>query len=225
MPKRRTAKAKRAKAKAKANDRKGDGTVVATDFVLRNRFRQEIFNYSEPVDLANIISSNLPSYGAFDFQLSNLGSVSDFANLYDSYRIRGVEVVFRPVCVQMLVSGSSSTDDSVQNVPEMFTAIDLDDKSTPTSVAQVQRYSTMVQTLATSGFRRVFQPRYLVSVYNGLSSAYVLGDSDAWLDLANTGIPHYGLKWAMTPDSGGNNGARFVYAVTVLYHVQFWRRR
>jgi hypothetical protein len=198
---------------------------VRHDFALRNRFRQEVFDYEEVVDRANIISQNVPVYLGINFHINELSSTSNFSNIYDSYRIRRVDVLFRAVCVQMVVSGSSSTDDSVQNIPEVYTAIDLDDSSAPTAIADLERYATMMQCLATSSFVRKFTPRYLTPIYNGLSSAYALGDPNVWLDLANSNIPHYALKFAMTPDSGANNNARFVYAVTIKYHVQFWRKR
>lgn len=158
------------------------------------------------------------------FTLSDLNGATDLIALYDSYRIRSVEVNFVVCGVQQVTSPYAPT--AIVAVPMMTTVIDYNDISVPSSLAELDRYSTVVTQPSTISFVRKFSPRWQAMVYNGLvSTAYALGSRSAWLSTATSAIPHFGLKYCLGPDSGSGLSQRFQYTVRVRYTVQFSHKK
>jgi len=198
--------------------------MVSPDYALKKTGEGKIFAYQGIAGANAFFSDTFTKFGVLTFDLTQVPGYLDYANLYDHYRIKAVEVLFRPTGIQSVESAYAVA--GVVNVPRLFTVIDLDDNSTPASLDDVRRYSNVVETAATSAQSRLFTPRWLSPVYiSALSSGYVMGDPRSWLDLANPNIPHYAVKYAITADGGASLNQRFVYTVEIKYWIEFARVR
>lgn len=151
-----------------------------------------------------------PIVDVINFQLSDIPDISQYTALFDRYRIKGVSVVFVNRGTQTYIGNSSG------DVPYITTAIDYNDNST--ALVPADRYQTCLTTQMTTTFVRKFVPQKALPVYNGISSAYVAGRNDQWLDCGFTGVPHYQLVVNIGATS---LDAQFVYEVDVLYTVEF----
>ncbi len=144
-----------------------------------------------------------------NFQISDIPQVATFTGLFDQYRIKQVVVIFRTVGTQTYWGNSSG------DVPVITTAIDYNDNG---GSVQAADYQTAVTNPFTTSFCRVFSPRTSVPVYNGVTSAYMMGSKDAWLDTTYPSIPHYQLVVNSNTTSIDN---QFVYVVDVMYSLEF----
>lgn len=188
---------------------------VSLSYRLANTGYTKIYAYSEVFTGSAIISSgSATQYGAITFQLSDLPGATNLATLYDKYRFKSVEVLFRATGMQMNTTTGGSND-----APDFTTVIDFDNSTAPTSITQLQRYSTAKVTTATSNHYRHFLPRTVRPVYiSGVSTGYCEGDPTEWLDLAYPTIPHYALLYAL--GFGGSNST-FALIPTIRYVVEF----
>lgn len=152
-----------------------------------------------------------PIVDLINFQVSDLPQIATFQALFDQYRIKNVVVYFKTQATQVYWGNSSG------DVPSCTTAIDYNDNST--DLAPAVQFQTAVTNPMTTTFVRALQPRTAVPVYNGITtSAYMMGEKDAWLDLNFPSIPHYQLVVNIGSTSIDN---QFVYVVDVLYTVEF----
>lgn len=173
--------------------------------------------------MAGITSGSVPTFGSLAFTLADLSGATHLTALYDTYRFVSVVLEFSPTGIQMVTSPYSSAG---QNVPFFYCVIDYNDAAIPTSIAELQQYSTCKTVLSTRPLRFSLTPRYLTMVFNGvLSTAYALGSSGQWLAGANAAIPHYGIKWALSPDPGAGEAGRFHFNLRAKYTIQFNKRK
>lgn len=193
----------------------GDGKTVSDTVSLRNRGIGRMYTIEEIVSLTNIASSaTAVTYGALTFQLSDLSTSSSLTTLFDKYRLKEVEIVFFPIDNQYNIDVTGSA-----TIGNFYTAIDFDNNATPTSVAQVERYSTSVTTSGNKPQYRHFRPRTVRPVYiSGVSTGYSEGRPDDWLDCAYPSIPYYALLYALSQTA---NAGTCTYGVRVRYVFQF----
>jgi len=151
-----------------------------------------------------------PIVDLINFQVSDLPQISTFSNLFDQYRILRVLTYFKNTATQTYFGNSSG------DVPSVTTAIDYNDNSAILTPAV--NFQTAVTSPMTTSFVRNLVPRTAVPVYNGVSSAYQMGDVGSWLDLRYPSVPHYQLVVNIGTTSIDN---QFVYTVDVLYTVEF----
>jgi len=136
--------------------------------------------------------------GAINMTLGQVPQFATFNSLYDAYRIDYMEITFR----------SRNTDNgllsaAVQVIPLIYTAVDKDDSTTPT-LAQIIEYQG-VQTHPTSleQFTIRFAPATRGLIWDGAAAQAGARLTKQWIDAAQTGIPHYGLKYVITAGVGG----------------------
>jgi len=188
---------------------------VQIDYRIANTGYSKRYTYSEIFTGSAVISTAATTqFGAVTFQLSDLPAATSLSTLYDKYRFKSVEVLFRATGMQMNTSTGGSND-----APDFTTVIDFDNASVPTTITQLQRYSTAKVTTATSNHYRHFLPRTVRPVYiSGVSTGYAEGDATEWLDLSYPNIPHYALLYAL--GFGGSNST-FALIPTIKYVVEF----
>lgn len=151
-----------------------------------------------------------PIVDYINFQLTDIPDYTQYTALFDRYRIKGVTVVFKNRGTQVYWGNSSG------DVPYCTTAIDYNDNAS--AGVPADRYQTVVTTQMTTSFSRKLVPQKAVPVFNGVSSAYVSGRNDQWIDAAYPGVPHYQLVVNIGATSIDN---QFVYEVDVLYTIEF----
>jgi len=171
----------------------GDGKLLSDqNQVIRNipsqKYTVTLQTEASPIT----VNGSLPTYGAILTQLNQFANYASYAAIFDRYCIHDVRIEFIP-------SGKQIITNSAVAVPRFYTAVDFDDATTPTSIADVQKYDTLVGVPFTAGLVRHYVPRVAIQVYNGVTPGYKEAEASTWLDLANPDIPHYGLRYAYGP--------------------------
>lgn len=156
------------------------------------------FNTSTNVSNALINQTGAtPVYGVIAFRLDDFSQASTFSSMFDQYRIEEVHLRFRSrnSNVQMFAIASPN-----QAVPQLQVAIDRDDSTAWSSTDTPKEYDNMVQVSGFDSVDVILEPSITPSVFAaGAFSGYgVAGSRDYWLDMANTDVPHYGVKFMIT---------------------------
>lgn len=214
---------RKSKANKKKNNREG---VVRDDYYLTNRAGMDTFTVDENFTIATVTADAGPNAGGLAFTAALLPTFNSLSALFEYYRITEVEVLFRPVGITEVATSNSGLAKPI--IPILYTVIDINDVTTPANLASVERASTMMTCSAIHAMRRVWTPRWQTMVYNGtLGTAYGPGPVKTWLNTTNGAIPHFGLKYWLTPDGGaGSLGHQeFTYDIVGRMRVQLYRRR
>jgi len=155
------------------------------------------------------------AYGAMSFQLDQLPAYTEFASLFDQYRIEKIDIVF-----STRLDPSSSSAAAQAWFPRLFTLVDNDDTTIPSGADELRQSARCQLSIVKpdSFVRRSFTPKCLATVYNtAVSSGYALSNN-TWLDMATPSVPHYGLKYAVENLSTLNTQT---ILVEVSYHLAF----
>lgn len=145
--------------------------------------------------------------GSFYFSLSNVQSGS-LVSLFDQYRF--IACRFRLLPRQNLLAPSTST------YPPLYTVIDYDNATAPSSRAAIQSYANCTESQVYESVERSFCPHIAVAAYSGSFSSYS-NMAMVWIDSASPSVQHYGLKyWIDTCPT-----ATPVWDIVVEYWIQF----
>lgn len=164
-------------------------------------------------------SSSSDVFASWAFALADIPNISSIAALFDQYRID--EIQFR------LRSRNPGVWQANQASPNYATTspllvIDRDDNTAPTTLLELQQYDNCQCLSAQDSIDVIFEPSITPSVFSGGAfSGYAVDDSGKyWLDVANTGIPHYGIKVGM-PALVATTTSRYDWDVEAVYKVSF----
>jgi hypothetical protein len=178
--------------------------------ITLGRHRAHTFHRSFSV--GNITgSTTAETDGAVTVTLAAFPDYTDFTNLFDTYRIMQIAVEFNP----LFLDTTATT-----NYPPIATVIDYDDGNA-TAYAQLEEYDSFMITQTGQYFQRVLTPRIALAAYSGTFTSYSQPPAGTWIDVASTGVVHYGLKYAL-PECGAANS---VWSVTVHAILQFRESR
>lgn len=135
--------------------------------------------------------------GAIAFTLADLPQVSTFSSMFDQYRFEKVKLRFFTRNSYVTTRASNSPN---QALPLVFVAIDRDDSSAPSLLSDLQQYDNCVCAPATTSVDVDLVPSITPSVFaSGAFSGYEVKRSDqVWIDIANTSVPNYGVKFGIT---------------------------
>lgn len=166
----------------------------------------------EGLPATNFLTSNtgLPTFTATAFTISQVNDFTSFSAVFDQYKIDLIEVWIEPQVTE--------TTAAAADVGTYTTVIDVDDASAPTSNADLQSYSSVVQTKGTQSHYHRFVPSVAVAVYSGTFTSFAATTS-MWLDCGSPNIQHYGIKAASTTAA-----AIQTYTIQAKLHVS-WRAR
>lgn len=157
---------------------------------------------------ANIVNNTLTNTPFSNtFRLSDVPSVSEFANLYDQYKITAIKWKLMP----------RSSDYAIGlTAPRIFSVLDKDDAAAPLNIDEILQYQNVKVTTFGKWHTRYIKP----------SIGYQLGDLAAgvnmravgtgWIDMAQTTVPHYGIKGIITPSSSA-----LAFDLQVTYYLAF----
>jgi len=154
-----------------------------------------------------IASSTVGTGQSLAFTLNALPSYAEFTSLFEFYRICAVKVTFLP----------RQTDFATQTVSNLWTVIDYNDVTAPTSNTQMQQYSAVKLHSGFKPFTMYLKPRVAMPVWQGLSSSgYAPGKANQWLDCNSPAIQHYGIKMFWDTLQSGTT-----MDITATYYMQF----
>lgn len=149
-----------------------------------------------------------PIFATINFQLANIPNHTEFIQLYDQYQIKGVKVAFVP-----RINSSESGVTAVRNV---WSVLDYDDSSIPTSRDQLLQYQNVKMTPMTRKHKRYFKPAIAAQMFaTGILSAYG-AKKNQWIDCTYDQVEHYGVKYCFDQLPAGVNPVTFD-VVTTMY--------
>ncbi len=151
-------------------------------------------------------STTLPTYYGLSFLASSLDNFASLANVFDQYRIDEIEVQIVPSVTEVTISTS--------DVGQYYSAVDVDDATAPTSLAQVGGYTSCVVSGGNTTHFHRWRPQYAVAAYSGVFTSF--GAMKGWIDCSSPNVQHYGLKIACTPTS-----ATQTYTLLISYKISF----
>lgn len=147
------------------------------------------------------------TFGVIQFNLSQLPNHTEFTQLYDQYKIKGVKVKLVPKYNSVDITSPGST--------QLLTVIDYDDANAPTTINDLLQYQNMKMTTSNRIHGRYLVPRSNTEVSNsglGVASA----PKRQWLDCGYPTVQHHGIKYGVVAPA---NDTKFDLYIT--YYLAF----
>jgi len=155
--------------------------------ILRPSFTAP-YKFSRSFVIGNMPKSGSDQGYAYPFSLNQLPSYTEFAALFDKYRITGVDLTFS----YWRQGNTGTTNDT--DWPAMYLFMDDDDAAIPTTKNEVLERMT-VQRVSFSPTRQTIsvkvQPRWIQS---RAGTSTNLAPRQTWIDMATPAVQHYGVK-------------------------------
>ncbi len=175
--------------------------------------RKQVITITRTVKKGELFVGNVETTGAYSFALSDLPGYTDFTSLFDQYRIAQITARFIPG-VSLFGASTTTTD-----IPDLHTAIDLDDATAPASVDTIRQFSTHQVTPNQRYVERVFTPRFALASYSGAFTSYAQSNPGQWIDSNSPSVEHYGIKQGLTAVSVAS-GSYLLYNLECTYVIQ-----
>lgn len=170
----------------------------------RPSFQQSITLWRSCSTASIVVAATTPIFGVIDVALNQVDGYTGITQLFDEYKLLKCEVTFMP---------SANVAYGGQSAGVLLTAIDWDDGTTPTTLADLRKYSTCQQTRATQSHRRTYALAIADTIYGTSTSSGYRRVMSPWINCANVSVNHYGLKYGLT---GGGNAMTVDLEVRVL---------
>lgn len=139
------------------------------------------------------------------FTLANIQGISSWLAVFDQYKIAGIEVWITPS------SSSLAPSDNFR----WLSVVDYDDSTSPSFNGLLQ-YSNVTDCGRNEGVYRNFVPHINSGVGAG-GSTVLSGDvTSPWINSAQSGVNHFGIKFSMSATT-----TTVVLAVRARFHIVF----
>lgn len=190
--------------------------VMARGRMVKKGIRQPVHYFKRTDYNSGFITatSTGDTFGTQVFSLASVPDVGDFTSLYDQYAIKMVKWTLIPRGNSMDVQTGLATGQSMG----VFSSIDYDDNTSPTSIDELCQYQNMKMTKSTQMHKRLLKPRVRNAV---IGSAGVIANGyttrTTWVDCNNTTVPHFGLKFALQQLPNGTQ----IYDLKIDYYLAF----
>lgn len=179
-----------------------------TSRVRRPLMSNDMHQFKRVSQLVDISSITLaPNPGAMSLSMSLLPGISDFTTLYDQYRINKVKLSFVPE-----YSSLGPVDQTAAYpMPNLHTAIDLDDSAFTGPLTELMQYPGYKRTRGNATHSRYWTPSVSTEVFRSAVTTSYAPKTRQWLDFAVADVPHYGLKYFVDP--GPASGTQWTWQV------------
>lgn len=148
---------------------------------------QQIFRTSQIWD-TTFQSGTAGNIGAgYQFYAGQLDQVAALVAIFDQYRFHKVVFTLNP---RVTEAATTSTAPGTN----LFTCIDYDDATNPSSIATMREYQSCKEYGPYEKIVRTIYPRVAASVYGGASFNQYQSSSAPWMDSSSTDARHYGFK-------------------------------
>lgn len=141
------------------------------------------------------------------FRLSDVPNASEFSNLYDQYKIRGIKW-------KLMVRSSDFA--SGITAPKVFTVVDYDDATAPTNLNEILQYQNVKVSQFGNTHARYLKPKITPQLGDLSTLINMRSVGTGWVDMANTNVPHYGIKGIITPSSSA-----LAFDLHITYYLAF----
>lgn len=150
-------------------------------------------------------TSGLPTYASsYIYTVQFATALTPLLTVFDQYKFEQVEAWIE--CQAPNGTGS---------VPELYSAVDLDDANIPTSVGQIQDKQGSIVSGGLAGHYHKWRPHMAVAVYSGAFTSFE-NAAAGWIDSASPNVQHYGLKVATL-----STGGAFAYTLVLRAVISF----
>jgi len=136
------------------------------------------------------------AFGAANFVLSQASNYTGFTDIWDVYRVDYLEFTFRPLM------HFTQTAPTATIAPMLYVCVDLDDATTPSTIATIREYQSC-RTTVDEPLTVRFKPGVIEYLYTGSTTSPSGHRLAPWIDCAATGIPHYGVKFGCDAGAAG----------------------
>lgn len=176
--------------------------------------------------LSNVAGSL--SYGsmALNFQLRDLPNYSELTSLWDRYKINFVKVKIIPYNTGSL-TGAAFSSVYGQSSCLIHSALDYDDTALPSAdssgVDGLRQYQTYkVSNILMKPHVRVVRPSLLTAL-NDVTGTSIGGKvTKGYVNLSNTLVPHFGMKFMFEGMSGGSSDALNGFIISFKVEAKFY---
>jgi len=175
-----------------------------------------VYRFTRTQDFGNLATSTTSTTNlSIKYQLSQLGTVTDFTNLFDQYRIVKVETTLYPSC-----TSSEATASAVLNGYGVK-AIDYDDGNS-TNFGDLLQFGNATHFRLTDPIKTTIVPRLSMPTYgSSVFSSFSMAPKNQWVDCASTTAEYYGLKiaWPVVPIN------TITYSIVTKFFLEFRHAR
>lgn len=164
-----------------------------------------------------LVNGTTNTYGVLNFRLEDIPSYTEFTNLFDCFRIKRIKVMFIPTSNVTLSPDTAANDvfKSTEYANRLFTVLDFNDSTAPTSIDTLRQYDTCRMTPNNIIHKRYFKPKYSAEVNLGSYQS-----SDHWLETATSAdVVHLGIKYGITHQT--LTVSNEVYKIETVFYMQF----
>lgn len=172
--------------------------------VKRSRLNScNVHKFTRWVGTPQLCSCTASTYeSAGIFQLSDLPNVSEFANLYDRYKLTHVQariqLITNPNAVTYTNAASGGPVTGTNWYPKFWYCPDYDDSGAESLESLKQRAKTKCFVLQPNRQYKVnIKPACLVRTYGSVLSDGFDPRWNVWIDMSNTSVAHYGYKYVI----------------------------
>lgn len=205
----------------KATFKSNIGRSISPKTYQFKRSSQEIVDLTQSTGQGWLVSTGGGIAKTFEFKLSDLNDNSDFTNLFKYYKINAVRV-------QMYFSNSITSQDEPSRFPnsQLFICTDINQNGIITGSDSMLTYldsQTAKKTIGVTTQRKPIDMLMRMKIANeiyesGTQTAYTL-KNPAWIDTAESGVPHFGMNMliervdgqALTTGFTNPQYVRFIY--------------
>ncbi len=162
-------------------------------------------------------------FASFAFAAADVPNIASLGAAFDAYRIEEIQFRLKSHNNAVYIAGTASPNNGM---PSPLIAVDQDDNTTPSTLSEVQQYDNCNQISAQDNLDIIFTPAITPSIFSGgVFNGYSIdADGKTWLDLANTGSPHYGIKVAL-PALVASTTYKWDWEFSAWYKISFRRGR
>jgi hypothetical protein len=186
------------------------GMTVPRSFI-RNPPDNQIYTFVQSIDVGTLTQSSTFINLSYAVNLSSLPQAASFGQVFDQYRIAEIEFIIRP----FFTTGQSS-----MHTPLLYTVIDYDDNTALTGGNTTYLQYTNCVTTQYETLVRTFVPHVAVAALDNTGYNSSANETAPWLDMANSGVLHYGLKLGMDASGGGTPLQAFSIVQRLKFQVR-----
>lgn len=151
------------------------------------------------------LSAGVQTFYGYSFKLSDVPDVSELSNLFDYYRITGVQITIIP---HENVADYGGTN----GIATLFTVPDHNDATTPASTSAMLQYPKCRISMLNKPVKFFIKPRTAVlDASNGNSMQQL--KFGQWVAMDSSGVDHYGVKFGVQTPSASNFDVYFKYYI------------
>jgi hypothetical protein len=158
--------------------------------------------------------ASVDKFLGIQFVLSDLTDYTNWISVFDQYRFDEVQVTIRPLSTSVGLQIPTSI-----KPPLIYTVIDYDDATTPTTLTELRQYSNCAISLYETVVVHL-RPHMAMAAYGGSVFTSFANAQGQWIDAASASVPHYGVKMGIDGGDSGQTNLQVVQ-ITMRYKISF----